>query len=176
MGQKIQLNEKQLRNLIKESVKKAIMNEISSDMISRATKKFQEKYGWNGTERDKLEKDKYGNPLHPKDKKPIAQHFKNFSSAYKDAKYNEDMQNPLIRKACELYKDVDLEQEVADWVDNYSCDVNLYGEIEDENGGVWKFQGWGNGVNVGGGDIEIDSIEEMDFESPDGQTGSIPRP
>ena len=68
MGQKIQLSESQLRNLIKESVKKAIMNEISSDMIRRTAKKFQEKYGWNGTDRDKLEKDEYGNPLHPKDK------------------------------------------------------------------------------------------------------------
>jgi hypothetical protein len=53
--------------------------------------------------------------------------------------------------------------------------LNLYGEIEDEDGGVWKFEGWGNGVSSGG-DIEIDSVEEMNFESPDGQTGSIPRP
>ena len=102
MGQKIQLSESQLRNLIKESVKKAIMNEISSDMIRRAAKKFQEKYGWSGTDRDKLEKDEHGNPLHPKDKKFIGDHLKNFSSAYNKAKYDEDMQNPLLRKAQEM--------------------------------------------------------------------------
>lgn len=176
MRQKIQLSESQLRNLIKESVKKAIMNEISSDMIRRAAKKFQEKYGWSGTDRDKLEKDEHGNPLHPKDKKFIGDHLKNFSSAYNKAKYDEDMQNPLLRKAQEMYLKADLEQEVSDWTDNYGCDVNLWGEVEDENGGLWKFEGWGSGTNVGGGDIEIDYIEEMNFESPDGQRGSVPRP
>lgn len=256
MGQKIQLSESQLRNLIKESVKKALvkewreltasekewrdveqkkegekrakenddavekskfakkmlaqksdnesdgksrtkgdddkermarirrllggetgnLNEISSDLIGRASKKFQEKYGWGGTDRDKLEKDEHGNPLHPKDKKFIGDHLKNFSNAYNRAKYDEDMQNPLLRKAQEMYRKVDLEQEVSDWTDDYGCDVNLYGEIEDENGGLWKFEGWGAGVNVGGGDIEIDHVEEMNFESPDGQTGSVPRP
>ena len=176
MGQKIQLSESQLRNLLKESVKKVIMNEISSDMISRASAKLYGKYGWNGTERDKLEKDEHGNPLHPKDKKPMAQHFKNFSDAFRRAKEAEDLSNPLVKKAQELYDQVDLEKEVADWVDPpYGCDVNLWGEIEDEDGGVWKFEGWGNGVSSGG-DIEIDSVEEMNFESPDGQTGSIPRP
>lgn len=175
----VKINEIQLRNLIKESVRKVLkesLGEISSDMINRASAKFYGKYGWNGTERDKLEKDEHGNPLHPKDKKPLAQHFKNFADAFKRAKEDEDLSNPLIKKAQELYDQVDLEQEVADWTDGYSCDVNLWGEIEDENGGVWKFEGWGYGVSAGGGDIEIDSVEEMNFESPDGQTGSIPRP
>ena len=31
-------------------------------------------------------------------------------------------------------------------------------------------------ANVGGGDIEIDYVAEMNFESPDGQRGSVPRP
>ena len=176
MRQKIQLSESQLRNLIKESVKKAIMNEISSDMIRRTAKKFQEKYGWSGTDRDKLEKDEHGNPLHPKDKKCIGDHLKNFSSAYNKAKYDEDMQNPLLRKAQEMYRKVDLEQEVSDWTDNYGCDVNRWGESEDEKGGLWKVEGWGSGTNVGGGDIEIDYVAEMNFESPDGQRGSVPRP
>ena len=42
----IRLNESQLRNVIKESVKRVI-NEISSDMIGRARDKFIEKYGNN---------------------------------------------------------------------------------------------------------------------------------
>lgn len=173
MGQKIQLSESQLRNLIKESVKKAIMNEISSDMISRASAKLYGKYGWNGTERDKLEKDEHGNPLHPKDKKPMAQHFKNFSDAFRRAKEEEDLSNPIVQKAQELYDQVDLEQEVED-VDGGYATGYVYGEIEDENGGVWTFEG-SAGFNWEGGWTLAD-IEDMTFTSPDGQTGSIPRP
>jgi len=173
MGQKIQLSESQLRNLIKESVKKAIMNEISSDMISRASAKLYGKYGWNGTERDKLEKDEHGNPLHPKDKKPMAQHFKNFSDAFRRAKEAEDLSNPLVKKAQELYDQVDLEQEVEDIDGGYATGY-VYGEIEDENGGVWTFEG-SAGFNWEG-DWTLADIEDMTFTSPDGQTGSIPRP
>lgn len=173
MGQKIQLSESQLRNLIKESVKKAIMSEISSDMISRASAKLYGKYGWNGTERDKLEKDEHGNPLHPKDKKPMAQHFKNFSDAFRRAKEDEDLSNPIVQKAQELYDQVDLEQEVED-VDGGYATGYVYGEIEDENGGVWTFEG-SAGFNWEGGWTLAD-IEDMTFTSPDGQTGSIPRP
>jgi len=180
MGRKIQLSESQLRNLIKESVKKALMNEISSDMIGRASKKFHQKYGgtdFPGPDAKDFPKDEHGNLLYPKDKKPLAQHYRNFNDAFKRAKEDEDLSDPLVKKAQELYDQVDLEKEVADWVDPpYGCDVNLWGEIEDENGGIWKFEGWGAGVNVGGGDIEIDHVEEMNFESPDGQTGSVPRP
>lgn len=188
MGQKIQLSESQLRNLIKESVKKAIMSEISSDMIGRARNKFIQKYGNPNMFKDgvsePLLKDptlktdrpgKYASPLHPKDNRPLSKHLSDFDKAYDKAKHDEE-DPEIVRKAQELYDQVDLEQEVADWVDPpYGCDVNLWGEIEDENGGIWKFEGWGNGVSSGG-DIEIDSIAEMNFESPDGQTGSIPRP
>ena len=175
----VKINEAQLRGLIKESVKKALMNEISSDMISRASKKFHQKYGgtlFPGPDAKDFPKDKNGNLLYPKDKRTLAQHYRNFNDAYKRAKEDEDLSNPLLKKAQELYDQVDLEQEVSDWTDDYGCDVNLYGEIEDENGGLWKFEGWGAGVNVGGGDIEIDHVEEMNFESPDGQTGSVPKP
>lgn len=188
MGQKIQLSESQLRNLIKESVKKAIMNEISSDMIGRARDKFIQKYGNPNRFKDgvsePLLKDptlktdrpgKYASPLHPKDNRPLYKHLSDFDKAYDKAKHDEE-DPEIVRKAQELYDQVDLEKEVADWVDPpYACDVNLWGEIEDENGGIWKFEGWGSGVNSGGS-IEIDSVEEMNFESPDGQTGSIPRP
>lgn len=184
MKNTIKLNESQFHTLVRESVKKVLKeiagtDEISSDLISRASQKFHQKYGgtlFPGPDAKDFPRDKHGNLLYPKDMKPLADHYRNFSKAYNDAKFDEDMRNPLVRKACELYKDVDLEQEVSDWTDDYGCDVNLWGEIEDENGGIWKFEGWGAGVNVGGGDIEIDHIEEMNFESPDGQTGSIPRP
>lgn len=174
MGQKIQLSESQLRKLIKESVKKALMNEISSDMIGRASKKFQEKYGWNGTERDKLEKDKHGNPLHPKDKKPIAQHLRNFSRAWNDAKTEEDLRDPVVAKAQEIYDDgIDWEQEIDD-ADGGGAFGYVYGEAEDENGGVWKFSG--DASFEWEGDWVTSEISNVEFESPDGKTGSIPRP
>ena len=175
----VKLTESQLHKLIKESVRKAFVNEISSDMISRASKKFHQKYGgtlFPGPDAKDFPRDEHGNLLYPKDKRTLAQHYRNFNDAYRRAKEDEDLSNPLLKKAQELYDQVDLEQEVSDWTDDYGCDVNLYGEIEDENGSLWKFEGWGAGVNVGGGDIEIDHVEEMNFESPDGETGSVPKP
>lgn len=190
----VKINESTLRQIITESVKKVLkeefsmdmqsrvtprnqqINEISSDMIGRASNKFWQKYGWGGSERNSLEKDQYGNPLHPKDKKPIAQHLKNFTDAFNKAERDEAIQNPLLRKAQEMYERTNLEHEIADWVDPpYGCSVNLWGEVKDENGGTWKFEGYGNGTNIGGGDIDIEP-EEIEFTSPDGQTGSIPRP
>lgn len=167
MGQKIQLSESQLRNLIKESVRK-VMNEISSDMISRASGKFQSKYGWNGTERDKLEKDKYGNPLHPKDKKPLAQHFKNFQDAFQGAKRDEQMNDPLTKKAMEIWNEYesDVDWDIADDFGNEGCEVIGYLEV---NG--WKFSATGYAEKAGG--LNVEEIESVEFKSPDGQEGSF---
>ena len=186
---KVRVTEGQLRKLIKESVMKALMNEISSDMIGRAKDKFLQKYGnprmFKDGVSEPLLKDptlktdrpgKYASPLHPKDNRPLSKHLSDFEMAYDKAKRDEE-DPEIARKAQELYKEVELEQEVSDWVDPpYGCSLNLWGEIEDEKGGVWKFEGWGSGVNAGGGDIELDSIDEMNYESPDGQTGSIQNP
>ena len=185
MGQKIQLSESQLRNLIKESVKKAIMNEISSDMIGRARDKFIQKYGDPRRFRDgvsePLSKDptlktdrpgKYASPLHPKDNRPLSKHLYDFDMAYEKAKYDEE-DPEIVRKAQELYDQVDLEQEVEDIDGGYATGY-VYGEIEDENGGVWTFEG-SAGFNWEG-DWTLADIEDMTFTSPDGQTGSIPRP
>lgn len=175
----IKLNESQLHSIIKESVKKVLKemvgtDEISSDMISRASAKLYGKYGWNGTERDKLEKDEYGNPLHPKDKKPMAQHFKNFSDAFQRAKRDEAMNDPLIAKAQELYDGgVDWDKEIDDR-DGGGAFGSIYGEVEDENGGVWKF--YGDASFEWEGSWEISEIGDVDFEAPNGETGSIPRP
>lgn len=147
------------------------VNEISSDMISRASAKLYGKYGWNGTERDNLESDEHGNPLHPKDKKPMAQHFNNFQDAYKRAKRDEAMQDPIVQKAMELYQDVDWDQEVEDIDGGYATGF-VYGSVEDEEGGVWEFEG-SAGFNWEG-DWVIDDIDDVEFTAPDGTTGSLP--
>ena len=175
----VRLNESQLHTLIRESVKKVLKeivgtDEISSDMISRASAKLYGKYGWNGTERDKLEKDEHGNPLHPKDKKPMAQHFRNFSDAFQRARRDELMADPLVAKAQEIYDGgVDWDKEIDDR-DGGGAFGSVYGEVEDENGGVWKF--YGGASFEWEGSWEISELEDIEFESPDGQTGSIPRP
>ena len=168
MGQRIQLSENQLRNLIKESVKKALMNEISSDMISRASAKLYGKYGWNGTERDKLEKDEHGNPLHPKDKKPMAQHFRNFSDAFQRAKRDEQMNDPVTREAMEIWNEVenDVDWDIADDFGNEGCEVTGYIEVDG-----WEFSASGYAERAGG--LNVEEIESVDFKSPDGQEGSF---
>lgn len=169
MRQKIQLSESQLRNLIKESVKKAIMNEISSDMISRATGKFYGKYGWNGTERDKLDKDEHGNPLHPKDKKPIAQHMKNFSDAFERAKYDEQFDDPMTKEAMDIWNEnqSNVNWDVTDDFENEGVEVSGILKV---NG--WEFEAIGY-AEYYGGDFEVEEIDEVNFRSPDGQEGSF---
>ena len=171
---KVKVTEGQLRKLIKESVMKAIMNEISSDMIGRARDKFSSKYGMDGSERDNLEKDKYGNPIHPKDKKPIANHMRNFNNAYNNAKRDEALNDPMVAKAQELYDGgIDWEQEIDDR-DGGGAFGSIYGEVEDENGGTWRF--YGDASFEWEGSWEISEIDEVDFVAPDGTTGSVPRP
>ena len=163
----VRLNESQLKKVIAESVKK-VLNEISSDMISRASAKLYGKYGWNGTERDKLEKDEHGNPLHPKDKKPMAQHFKNFQDAFERAKRDEQMNDPVTKEAMEIWNECegDVDWEVTDDFENEG--VELGGTLEVDG---WKFGASAYGHYAGG--LEVDEVYEVEFESPDGEEGSF---
>ena len=178
MGKKIQLTESDLKKLVKESVKRIInemyANELRSSTYANAGKKMQ-KYGMYGDEAGKFGEDKYGNPLY-KDGRPVAKHLIDLDNAYKDAKEREDLENPITRKAQELYDtlgDSDFDIETADdWVDDYTVGLSLHAEAEDEDGGVWNFDGYGYGSGRG----EIDEIEEMEYTAPDGTTGDIPRP
>lgn len=171
MGQKITLSESKLKKIISESVKK-VLNEISSDMISRASAKLYGKYGWNGSERDKLEKDEHGNPLHPKDKKPMAQHFKNFQDAFKRAKSEEDMNNPLIQQAMKLYKDVEWDDYEVEDVDGGYATGFAYCDVQDENGETWEFSA--DVYFELEGDWVPKEVTEVHFMAPDGSEGEIP--
>lgn len=179
MGKKIRLTESDLKRMVNESVKKVLMemDEISSDLIGRASKKFYQKYGgtsYPGPDAKDFPKDEYGNLLYPKDKKPLASHYREFNNAWARAKEREDLSDPIIRKAQELYDtlgDSDFDIDVADRVDDYAYSINLWAEVKDEDGGVWTFEGYGYG-SMG----EIDEVEAMEFTAPDGTTGDIPRP
>ena len=163
----VRLNESQLRRMIKESVKRA-MNEISSDMISRASGKFYSKYGWNGSDVDSLEMDANGNKLHPKDKKPIAKHMRDFADAFKRAKYSEQFDDPLTREAMEIWNDYsdDVDWDVTDDFDNEGCEVT--GSLEVDG---WEFTATGYAEYAGG--LDIKEIENVEFTSPDGEEGSF---
>lgn len=164
---KVRLTETQLRKLIKESVTKALMNEISSNMISRAAAKLYGKYGWNGTDRDKLETDEHGNPLHPKDKKPMAQHYKNFQDSFQRAKHDEQMNDPVTREAMDIWNEVenDVDWDITDDFGNEGCEVTGYIEVDG-----WEFSASGYAQRAGG--LNVEEVE-VEFKSPDGQEGSF---
>ena len=171
MGQKIQLSESQLRNLIKESVKKAIMNEISSDMLSRAKNKFYQKYGgthFPGPDAKDFPKDEHGNLLYPKDKKPLADHYRKFDQAIDRAKRDEQMNDPVTREAMEIWNEVesDVDWDITDDFGNEGCEVSGYIEVDG-----WEFSAYGYAERAGG--LEVEEIESVEFKSPDGQEGSF---
>lgn len=171
MGQKIQLSESQLRNLIKESVKKVIMNEISSDMIRRARDKFHQKYGgtlFPGPDAKDFPKDEYGNLLYPKDKESLSTHYRNFDQAIDKAKRDEQMNDPVTREAMEIWNEVenDVDWDITDDFGNEGCEVTGYIEVDG-----WEFSASGYAERAGG--LEVEEIEYVEFKSPDGQEGSF---
>ena len=172
MKQKISLSESALKTIIKESVKR-VLNEISSDMIGRARKKFYERYGgtdFPGPDAKDFPRDEHGNLLYPKDMKPLATHYDKFHDAYKKAKKEEEMEDPIYRKAHELVQDVDWEKEIDD-IDGGGAFGYVYGEIEDENGETWKFTA--DASFEWEGDWAISDLQSIEFEAPDGTTGVL---
>ena len=167
---KVKLNESQLRNLIRESVMK-VMNEISSDMISRAEKKFHLKYGgtdFPGPDAKDFPKDEYGNLLYPKDKRTLAQHYRNFDDAYKRAKYSEQFDDPITKEAMEIWNENvgDVDWEITDDFGNEGCEVGGWLEVDG-----WEFSASGFAEKAGG--LDVQEIESVEFRSPDGQEGSF---
>lgn len=178
---RVRVTESQLCNLIKESVKKALMNEISSDMIGRARDKFIQKYGNNfmgqetaGEMDQSLEKDTFNRKLHPKDKKPLAWHQAGFNRAYGERYLEEHPE--IIEKAKQLADTI----EPGDWEDLEMTDHYEHGYgsvcgvavVTDENGKEWEFSCYGDG-HYEGGWLELDNIEGIQFTTPEGVTGEI---
>ena len=166
----VRLNESQLRRMISESVRR-VMNEISSDMIGRASKKFYQKYGgtdFPGPDAKDFPKDEYGNLLYPKDMKPLADHYRKFNQAYKDAKYNEQFDDPLTKEAMDIWNEneSDVEWEIMDDFGNEGCEVG--GSLEVDG---WEFTATGYAEYAGG--LDIKEIESVEFTSPDGEEGSF---
>lgn len=163
MGNKIQLSEKALTKIIKESVQK-VVNEISSDMLMRARDKFSEKY----RNFPNFERDEYGNPLHPKDKRLMADHYRNFDRAISNAKRDEAMQDPVTKEAMEIWNDVqsDVDWDITDDFGNEGCEVTGYIEVDG-----WEFSASGYAERAGG--LNVEEIESVEFRSPDGKEGSF---
>jgi len=170
----VKINETQLRNLIKESVRKVLkesLGEISSDMIQRASNKFYQKYGgtmFPGPDAKDFPRDKHGNLLYPKDMKPLADHYRKFNQAYKDAKYAEQFDDPITKQAMEIWNEneSDVEWEIFDDFDNEGCEVGGYLEVDG-----WEFEAIGFAEKAGG--LNVQEIESVEFKTPDGQEGSF---
>ena len=168
---KVRLTETQLRKVIKESVMKALMNEISSDMIGRAKNKFYQKYGgtdFPGPDAKDFPKDEHGNLLYPKDKKSLASHYRNFDQAIDRAKQGEQMNDPVTREAMEIWSEVenDVDWDITDDFGNEGCEVSGYIEVDG-----WEFSASGYAERAGG--LNVEEIESVEFKSPDGQEGSF---
>lgn len=86
-------------------------------------------------------------------------------------KLNEMADDAVTAMARELYKDIYWEDYEIDDVDGGYATGTVYGSVEDDNGGVWEFVG-SAGFNWEG-DWTIDTVDDVDFTSPDGQEGSI---
>ena len=171
MGKKVTLSEAQLKQVISESVKK-VLSEISSDMIARANQKFHQKYGgtdFPGPDAKDFPKDEHGNLLYPKDMKPLADHYRKFNQAYDKAKREENLSNPVVREAMEIWNEYesDVDWEVTDDFENEGAEVGGYLEVDG-----WKFQASGY-AEYYGGDFEVEEIYDVEFVSPDGKEGSF---
>lgn len=157
MENKVRLTESQLRKVIKESVKKALMNEISSDLLKRARDKFSDKYGSSFTKGEmtgKLEKDQWGNPIHPKDKRLLAHHYQDFDDAIHNAEYDEEGENDIVNQA----RDIFFSHE-NDWEEEPDPDGGEPGYTLEIDG--WKFWMY----HWAGQDV-------LEYETPDGKSGS----
>ena len=166
----IRLSESEFRNMINESVQR-VLSEISSDMIGRAKDKFYQKYGGSmfpGPEAKDFPRDEHGNLLYPKDMKPLADHYRKFNQAYKDAKYNEQFDDPLTKEAMDIWNEYesDVDWEITDDFGNEGCEVGGWLEV---NG--WEFSASGYAEKAGG--LDVQEIESVEFKSPDGEEGSF---
>lgn len=170
----VRINETQLRGLIKESVRRVLkesLGEISSDMIGRARDKFYQKYGgtmFPGPDAKDFPRDEHGNLLYPKDKKPLAQHYRNFDQAYKDAKYAEQFDDPITKQAMEIWNENEsnVDWDVTDDFENEGCEVTGWLQVDG-----WEFSASGFAEKAGG--LDVQEIESVEFKSPDGQEGSF---
>ena len=116
----------------------------------------------------------------------IRKHINNFDSAISNAMHSPEYADylekltagldPLTAAAVKVYYPGDLDWDNQDMFDNFEHGYGEFGdsaEATDDQGRVWKFYRDYQGHNEGGS-IEVDELEDITFESPDGKTGSIP--
>ena len=116
----------------------------------------------------------------------IGKHIRNFDSAISDAMHSPEYSDylekltagldPLTAAAVKAYYPGDLDWGDEDMFDNFEHGYGEFGDsasVYDDEGRVWKFYRDFQGHNEGGS-IEVDELEDITFESPDGETGSIP--
>jgi len=86
-------------------------------------------------------------------------------------KLNEMADPDVVAKAKELYKDVEWEDYEINDQDGGFATGTVWGGVEDDEGGVWEFVG--AATFLWEGDWRLDTVEEVEFTSPDGQEGWI---
>ena len=168
-------SKKEIREEVEKENRGKKLHEASSELLKRARNKLFSKYGSTftpGPEAGNLKRDEHGNLLHPKDGKPLANHYKNFSDAISKAEKDERIANdPNYKKAAELYQDVEWDGQEVEDVDGGYATGYVWGSVEDENGEVWEFTG-SAGFNWEG-DWVLDDVSEVEYHAPDGTYGTL---
>ena len=87
--------------------------------------------------------------------------------------------NLIIKKALKIFKKNKGLLEFEGYEPNSMKDGTMFLSLDAEDpitGEQWTFRGEGTGKIGRDGDPELVSIDSMEFESPDGETGELPMP
>lgn len=210
---KIRLTESQLKQIISESVKKALNERnrsekgMSDDEVRskrnqnfiddmdtprntyernssepRYSDKLEMDWPYKGDEATelKVEKDRRRKHAMTQNHKGLDEIVsKSVKKALKEMA-GEECPPEIRQKAEEIYSTLttnDFDTDVIDWVDPpYGAELSMVAIVKDDEGGEWRFDGSAAATNAGGGDFDIDEIEEMEFVSPEGYHGYIDNP
>lgn len=85
------------------------------------------------------------------------------------------MNSDMTEKAKELVHKVKnwSVEEIVDVLQYNYVEALIYGEVEDENGGLWCFHAGGYASGDGDEVYDVDYDGNIDFEAPDGTEGTI---
>ena len=138
---RIKLTEGQLRKLIKESVMKALVNEISGKKWAEISNSIHKNYGGADFPGPKATRfDDHGNPIYGKKGKTVASLYKKLDSAKNDALAYERANDPVfqewLEKAIQIMKDYEPDEEEYDNDGGWAYVYDTWNNIKTEDG-VW---------------------------------------
>lgn len=139
---KVKVTEGQLRKLIKESVMKALVNEISSKKWGEISNSIHKNYGGADFPGPKATRfDDHGNPIYGKKGKTVASLYRKLDAAKKDAIDYEKTNSPESEwdeKAIQITQDYEPDEEEAEMDGGWYCLYDTWNNLKTEDG-VWPY-------------------------------------